>query len=58
MSDLEVAQGLVAALEGQDFDGARAMMTDDFVFSGPVPEPVDGDSFLGLMRALTAGVPD
>jgi predicted ester cyclase len=34
------------------------MMTDDFTFSGPVPEPIDAQGFIGLMQALGAAMPD
>ena len=58
MSNIDVVQGATAAMERHDFDTARGMMTDDFTFSGPVPEPIDRDGFLGLMQAITTGIPD
>ena len=58
MTNVEVVLAATVAMERGDFDSARGMMTDDFTFSGPVPEPVDRESFLGLMRGLIAGLPD
>ncbi|HEY5164957.1 MAG TPA: nuclear transport factor 2 family protein [Acidimicrobiia bacterium] len=58
MGNLDVAKTVVDLLEAQRFDQARAMMTDDFSFSGPVPEPIDADGFIGLMQALSAGLPN
>jgi hypothetical protein len=58
MGNLDVARAALAALDRHDYDTLRSMMTDDFCCSGPVPEPIDADGFVGLMRALTAGIPD
>lgn len=36
----------------------RAYMTDDFVFTGPVPQPLGPDAYAGLMHTLQAAMPD
>jgi SnoaL-like domain len=58
MGNAQTAQEYFGALDRTDFDAARSMMTDDFTFSGPGPEPIDGDGFLGLTRAISVGFPD
>jgi len=37
MSNIEVVQAAIGAMERHDFDAARGMMTDDFTFSGRSP---------------------
>jgi hypothetical protein len=58
MSNSDVARQAIDLLEAQDFDGAAAMMTDDFTFDGPVAEPVDREGFLVLSRAMATAFPD
>lgn len=58
MSDVEVAQQLFAYIEANDLESAAAMLTDDFTFSGPVPEPVSGQQWLGLHAKLNEAFPD
>jgi predicted ester cyclase len=58
MSNLDVAKQAFDALEKQDWDAASALMTDDFTFDGPVPQPIDRDGFLGLSKAMAAAMPD
>jgi ketosteroid isomerase-like protein len=58
MSNSDVARQVFELIEAQNFDGAAALMTDDFTFEGPVPEPVDRDGFLGLQRAMATAFPD
>lgn len=42
----------------KDLDSAASYMSEDFQFSGPVPEPVDGKQWLALMQALNTAFPD
>jgi len=37
---------------------AASTYTDDMIFSGPVPQPLNREQYLGLMKGITAGVPD
>jgi hypothetical protein len=53
-----IAQSVMAAIESADWDRARSLLADDFTFSGPVPKPIDRDSWLGVHRALYAAMPD
>lgn len=50
----ELAQRVVSEIEAQDFAAARALLSDDFKFSGAVPVPIGPDEWLGVHRALTA----
>ncbi|HZS79112.1 MAG TPA: nuclear transport factor 2 family protein [Ktedonobacteraceae bacterium] len=40
MTKLETVHAFADALEAQDFDKAASYLSDDFVFAGPVPQPV------------------
>lgn len=53
-----VVKRVMQAIESADFPAARALLHDDFQFSGPVPQPIDGDMWLGVHRALYGGMPD
>ena len=41
-----------------DFDNAKTMLADDFQFSGPIPEPIDRDAWLGMSSSLRTAFPD
>ena len=53
-----VVKRVIQAIENADFPAARALLHDDFQFSGPVPQPIDADMWLGVHRALYDGMPD
>jgi SnoaL-like domain len=58
MNAQELMQQVVKRIEAQDFDGALALLTDDFTFSGAVPQPISGKEWMGVHRALAAAMPD
>jgi predicted ester cyclase len=37
---------------------ARSNLTEDCMFSGPVPEPIGADEFIQVMKSLTKAFPD
>jgi hypothetical protein len=53
-----VVKQVMSAIEGGDFPVARALLRDDFEFSGPVPQPIGPEAWLGVHRALYAAMPD
>lgn len=55
---VEITRALFAALESGEWDTAANYLSDDFVFSGPVPEPISGEQWVGLSRLLKAAFPD
>lgn len=58
MTRIETVQGLLTAIDQQQWDEARSYLTDDFSFGGAVPEPVGADVWLGLHKELAAAMPD
>ena len=53
-----VVKRVMHAIENADFPAARALLHDDFQFSGAVPQPIDADQWLGVHRALYGAMPD
>jgi hypothetical protein len=58
MNAQQLTQRVLQAIDDQDFDGALALLADDFTFSGAVPVPISGEQWIGVHRALAAAMPD
>ena len=58
MDPKETTQSLMNAIQKGDFVKAKSLLTDDFMFSGPVPEPVNGPAWLDMSKNLKAAFPD
>lgn len=58
MSAMDVVKAGFAAIEAADFNKLDSMVADDFVFAGPVPQPVGKREFMGLQMALLKAMPD
>ena len=54
----EIVQTLLDSVQKGDFVTAKSMLADDFQFSGPVPEPIDRDAWLGMSSNLRTAFPD
>jgi predicted ester cyclase len=54
----EITYAFIEAFQAGDFDTAAAYLADDFVFSGPTPEPISGAAWMGLSAVLRAAFPD
>lgn len=54
----QVVNQVAAAIEAQDWDGVRALLSGDFKFSGAVPEPISAEQWIGVHRALAGAIPD
>jgi predicted ester cyclase len=58
MNKRETVQALVDSIQKGDFENAKSMLADDFQFSGPVPEPINSDAWLGMSSSLKTAFPD
>jgi predicted ester cyclase len=58
MSKKDITDAFSAALESRDFEKAGSYLSDDFVFTGPVPQPVGKQEFLAIQRAVEDAFPD
>ena len=51
-------QTLMDAVQKGDFEKAQSTLADDFQFSGPVPQPISGQAWMGMSASLKAAFPD
>jgi len=58
MNKRETVQALMDSIQKGDFETAKSMLTDDFQFSGPVPEPINKDAWLEMSLILKNAFPD
>ena len=54
----DIVRQVFELIEAKDTAGAAALLSDNFEFSGAVPEPIGAQEWLGLHDALNAGAPD
>ena len=58
MNKRETVQALVDSVQKGDFETAKSMVTDDFQFSGPAPEPINKEAWLRMSSSLKTAFPD
>ncbi len=58
MTNREIIQTMIQALESEDPTSAGKYLTDDFYWRGNIPKALDKTNFLLLMTALKTGFPD
>jgi predicted ester cyclase len=58
MNKRETVQALVDSIQKGDFQNAKSMLADDFQFSGPIPEPINKEAWLGMSSSLKTAFPD
>ena len=58
MNKREIVQTLLDSVQKGDFDTAKTMLADDFQFSGPIPEPINRNAWLGMSSNLRIAFPD
>ena len=58
MSRIDIVKDLLRTLEQSHSAAASKHLTEDFVFSGPVPEPLNGNEFVEMMAATLQAFPD
>lgn len=58
MTAVDTARRVFELIEAKDTAGAAKLLSDDFTFSGPVPEPINGAQWLGIHDKLNAAFPN
>jgi len=58
MNKREIVQTLMDSIQKGNFESARTMLADNFVFSGPVPEPINAEAWLGMSLNMKTAFPD
>jgi predicted ester cyclase len=58
MNKREIVKTLLDAVQKGEFKDAKAMLTDDFRFSGPIPTPINAEAWLNMSAKMKAAFPD
>ena len=58
MNKRETVEALMDSIQKGDFEVVKSMLADDFQFSGPVPEPINKEAWLGMSASLKTAFPD
>ena len=58
MNAEEITRAIYAAIESGDMDAVGSHLSDDFLFSGPVPEPIGFEPWSGMQKLMLAALPD
>jgi len=58
MNKREIVQTLLDSVQKGDFVNAKTLLADDFQFSGPIPEPINREAWLGMSASLKTAFPD
>ena len=58
MNQRETVQKLFDSVQKGDFVNAKTLLADNFQFSGPIPEPINREAWLGMTASLKTAFPD
>ena len=58
MNKREIVQALMDSIQKGDFVHAKSMLADNFQFSGPIPTPINRESWLGMSASLKTAFPN
>jgi predicted ester cyclase len=58
MDTKTTVQSLMEAIQMGNFEKAKSYLSSDFQFSGPVPEPISADAWMGMSASLKAAFPN
>jgi len=58
MNKRETVQALMDAVQKGEFETVKSMLTEDFQFSGSVPEPISAEAWLEMSTSLKTAFPD
>src|SRR5947209_6612268 len=58
MSNIEQAKTFLIALARGDAEAATSYITDEFIVSGPTPQPLGKHEYIEVHKTLAAAMPD
>ena len=58
MNQREIVQTLLDSVQKGDFVKTKSLLADDFQFSGPIPQPINREAWLGMTASLKTAFPD
>jgi hypothetical protein len=58
MNQREIVQTVLDSVQKGDFVKTKSLLADDFQFSGPIPQPINREAWLGLIASMKTAFPD
>lgn len=58
MSNLDQARAFFKAIESKDWTAVTSLLSEDFCYVGPMPDPFDRDVWLNFQMAVQTAFPD
>jgi hypothetical protein len=58
MNPREIVQALVDSVQRGDFKKAQSFLSTNYQFSGPIPTPIDGETWMAINRNLKKAFPN
>ena len=58
MNQREIVQALLDSVQRGDFEKAKSFLSNDYRFSGPVPEPINAETWLVINKNLKKAFPN
>lgn len=58
MDSQAVVQKFIEAFQAKDYATCQEYMSEDFQFSGPVPQPQSAQQWMGTIKGMNAAIPD
>jgi hypothetical protein len=58
MNQREIVQALLDSVQRGDFEKAKSLLSNDYQFSGPVPEPINAEKWMEINKNLKKAFPN
>jgi hypothetical protein len=58
MNPREIVQALVDSVQRGDFEKAQSFLSTTYQFSGPIPTPINGETWMAINRNLKKAFPN
>ena len=58
MNPREIVQALLDSVQRGDFEKAESFLSNDYEFSGALPEPINGETWMAINRSLKKAFPN
>jgi hypothetical protein len=58
MNQREIVQALLDSVQRGDFEKANSLLSNEYQFSGPVPEPINAETWLAIHKNLKKAFPN
>jgi hypothetical protein len=58
MDSRATIEALMDSVQKGDFETAKSLLSADFQFSGPVPQPMSGEAWIGMSQSMKKAFPN